>query len=75
METLFEDKREISTVAMDEKNFIQVGKQGVTKIVPYQERGQWGDVTWLAVYKGEFLAGRLSAVGCVIGYKEEEEIK
>ena len=39
----------------------EVGYQGTTRIVPYEEVGQMALLPWLAVYKGDHLASRLNA--------------
>ena len=74
MTILSEDKREIKYISCDVAQFdiATVGRDGVTKIVAYDEGGQCGCVPWLAVYKGDFLWMRLSAANVRVTYKEVE---
>lgn len=49
-----------------------VGTNGVTRIEAYTENGQLALVTWLMVWKGDFLAMRLNAAHVhEINYAEE----
>lgn len=45
-----------------------VGRSGVTRIVPYIERGE----AWLAVYKDDQVHARVPAKAMIITYKEAE---
>jgi len=42
-------------------DYWSIGCLGVTRIVAYQECSQIGTVTWLAVYKGDWLEARVNA--------------
>jgi len=67
---MLEDKREIKSLAQDIW-FVQVGEEGVTKIIAYGEPALYNNVPWFAIYKGNFLAQRVDAAGMVVAYKEE----
>ena len=69
---ILDDKREISRIVFPDLSVIGVGLNGITKISPYEENGQMACVTWLAIYKGEFLWQRVDSVGLSIQYKEGE---
>jgi hypothetical protein len=69
--TIIEDTREIKTIFKD-WFLIKVGENGVTKIVPYLEYGQMAMITWLAIYRGDFLWTRIDSTGLGIDYKEDK---
>lgn len=46
-----------------------VGQDGVTKIIPYSEYGEFSMLTFMAIYKGEEIAARLGAGNLHIYYK------
>jgi hypothetical protein len=77
MNTIFEDKRQISRISpntdIEGTSFIKVGTNGVTKIEAYREYG-WGEyVPWLAIWKGDNLHMRTAAQGWDIFYDEDGE--
>lgn len=48
-----------------------VGTDGVTKIVAYDEHGQYGWVPWYAVYQGDEIFERIPATEWGVQYKQE----
>ena len=72
IKTIFEDEREISAIHKSDDyqtNDYAVGKGGVTKIIPYREKGEYDYLTFLAIFRGEDIAVRLPANGLAIFYK------
>lgn len=70
-EIIFDDTRPIQSVSTigETGEFWAVGSDGVTKIVPYREAGQGAYVTWLAVYKGDYIVYRVNCAAIeFIGY-------
>lgn len=63
MDNLMSDKGTIISTWSDapDETGASVGHDGVTKIVPYEERGQMSNVVWFAVYKGDIIWKRLNA--------------
>ena len=60
---MWEDKRSIKGIVMagEGGDYWDVGRGGVTCIIAYGENGQMAEVTWLAVYEGDWLAHRVNA--------------
>lgn len=72
MDTIMHDAREIREIHLSgdyQTDAYEVGKYGVTKIIPYEESGEYSLLTFLAIYKGEDIAVRLPARNMVIYYK------
>jgi len=71
--TIVNDKREILQLACDiaQVDIASVGRNGVTKIVAYEEPGQMAMIPYLAIYKGNFLVERIPAYQVRIIYKEK----
>lgn len=69
--TMLEDEREIEYIESNtiEGWCIRVGRNAVTRIVPYREAGELNYVTWLAVYQGDFLWERVDSRGLTVRYK------
>ena len=67
---LVEYSEEIAWVDFRNGITFEVGLNGVTSIIPYNENGQMAAVPWIAVYKGEKIVARFDAVNIVIKYKE-----
>lgn len=73
IKTIVEDTRPIKYLSDDENQFdiFCVGREGVTKIVPYHENGQMAPVVWFAIYKEDFLWQRIPAARLRVTYAEE----
>ena len=70
MVLMFDDEREIILYNNDiAQETISVGRNGVTKIEVYKERGNGDFIPYLAVWKGEVLFMRTAAIGKEILYK------
>ena len=69
-ERMINDDRDIYAIHFDNAQWSLYcnGKEGVTHIEVYEERGQMANVPFLAVYQGEFLWQRISAALCRIEY-------
>ena len=71
METIIEDKREI-TGLLTMNGWTYLSDSGmsfdVTKIVPYHENGQMAPIVWFALYNNEKIIGRING-GHVIEIK------
>lgn len=66
-----EDERPIKQITWaDGQGWICVGREGVTKIVAYDEKGVMDFVPWLAVYKEDVIWQRIDAAGKEITYAE-----
>ena len=68
---IHEDTRIINSVHQSgdyQTNAFAVGQYGVTKIIVYQEAGEYGMLTFIAVYKGDEIYARLPANGLAIYY-------
>jgi hypothetical protein len=66
---MFDDEREISHFNNDQaQQTIAVGKEGVTKIEVYKEHGNGDFIPHIAVWKGDFLFMRTSALDKEIIY-------
>jgi len=52
------------------RQFIEVGENGVTEIIIYQEGGDMGLINYAAIYKGDFLAARIDLRGWNVVYEE-----
>jgi len=57
---MIDDKREIRSVWSSGVGF-EVGKCGVTKILPYTEHGQSMEVPWFQIWTGECFRYRVNA--------------
>lgn len=62
MKTIFEDNRDIVALAFPEPNyeFLAVGENGITKIIPYLENGEMARITYFEIWKGESLSSRIN---------------
>jgi len=63
--TMRDDIRPIrSVVGIGETGlYWAVGREGVTRIVPYGENGQGAEVPWLAIYEGDSITFRVNCAG------------
>jgi hypothetical protein len=66
--SIMQDKRTIYTVAAHWGWYARLYRDGVTAIIPYEERGEMAAVTWLAVYVGAEIRHRIPAHLCRIEY-------
>jgi hypothetical protein len=67
---MFDDTREIKLYNDDlVQQTVSVGKQGITKIECYAEKGSLDFIPYLAVYKDDVLIMRTPAIGKEIVYK------
>ena len=75
MRQIADDRRPIKALTNERHGcgFAHVGSGGVTKIVAYKEPGQGAAVPWLAVYKGQECAARISAEHVAIYYETEAD--
>lgn len=72
IKTIIQDDREILIIHKsgdDQTDAYRVGHQGITKIVPYEENGQYCMLPFLAVYKGDVILARLPASDLFIQYR------
>lgn len=71
---MFNDKRRISAVNDDVNgmNIAMVGYKGVTRIEVYKEYGEQAHIPFIAVYMGDSIAFRRSAIPLTIYYGEGE---
>jgi len=68
---MWDDRREVKSVSVAELQAAYlVGACGVTKIVPYKERGQTDFVPYFAIYKGESIIARLPAFNAMVTYDQ-----
>jgi hypothetical protein len=59
VEQIEHDKRTISHIVIGTgEEIYSVGLGGITKIAPYYAAGEMANVTWFAVYRGNFLSVR-----------------
>lgn len=58
-QSVMDDPRTITTVSVDGYSW-NVGQNGITRIVVYQERGEMSYVPWFAIYCGEMITERIN---------------
>ena len=71
--TIKNDERKIKSIFWQDAE-IEVGSNGVTDIVPYDEPGEMGHVVWFEIWSGDLIWHRINA-RCLHGvtyYKEEK---
>lgn len=64
-----------NTVKDDEANFITVGSNGVTEIVPILKSGEMSGIQWFQIYKGDLLVAEIKESVCNVFYKEQSNEK
>lgn len=58
--TIHNDEREILSIWWEDAE-IEVGSNGITKIVPYYEPGEMGNVIWFEIWSGDLIWHRVNA--------------
>ncbi len=63
--SMMNDARKIQQICLpDDAGWWAVGREGITEIVPYGEKGMYCNLTWFAVYAGDEIVSRVNA-NCV----------
>ncbi len=70
VKTISEDDRPIKSVHnCNEKVTLHVvGSNGITRIEPYLEAGEYSNITYLAIFKGGDICERIPALPLTINY-------
>ena len=62
MKTIFTEDRPIKSIFYPDESSLTAGKNGVEEILPYQEEGAMGYVTWLAVFRKGIIDQRINTI-------------